>query len=481
MKKANLNNLFIYKYRYFIGYATLCLSFVAILLYSLFIAPNGLTSTEMNSAADSVGFSLENIFTSQIVNAPFKLLQKASIYFFGLNNIGIKLPAVLISIASLFFIIRLTNAWFSRGIATMASIIAITSSQFFFLSQNGSPEILYVFYPILLIYFGIKFIAAKKPALYGALFMGTLAFSLYSPLTFYILLALFITGLAHPRLRLAVKKTAKSRYALGIGAFILFLIPLLISIFGEPSILKTLLGLNQNFNMAENLKILGNDLFGFGAVHANGSIAPIISFPSLILIGIGIFFTFSERYSAKSYLLNIWAVIMLIVCILNPEFTTILFMPVFLLTVSGLQSLLQSWYTLFPLNPYARIGGLIPVVVLVGGILLVNLNNFQLNYLYSPQAVSAFNKDLELLDEKFRGENFTLITSGDESRFYDIWKKKTTNNLQITDATENTKYPIIVSNAAKDSFTVPRGYTLSEIITSSRAENADRFYIYKGK
>lgn len=486
MKKKKINDFLFYKYRYIIGYSALVISYVLLILYTLFVAPNSLTAAEMKSATDSYSFTLNNLFSPEIVNLPFKCLQKLSIMFFGLSNFSIKLPAILISGLSLFGIIKLTNAWFSKGVATFASLIAITSSQFFFLAQNGTPEILHIFYPVILLYLGASFLTAKHKQLFGFLFMSFAALSLYTPLGIYILLALLITIIAHPHLRFVLKKTKKQQLILGSFIFILLLIPLSIALTKDLISIKLLLGIPNSFNILANLSSVGNDLFSFGAGNVPGSMTPILNFASVILIGIGLFFSFSERHSSRSYMINIWTIILLTVCIINPASITILFTPIFLLTVSGLQSLLQSWYTLFPLNPYARITGLLPIIILVGGLLAVNLDNFRLSYIYSPQIMSSFNNDLELLSTgTFEYSRPILIVPEESAKFYEMWSAKraqhVTDSGVMFGASQNPGENIIVARTEKDNFKVPNDYKLKEILVSPKAENADRFYVYNKK
>ena len=241
MKKARINDLWFYKYRYQIGYCGLFISYIVIILYTILVAPRGLTASEINSAYESSQFSFANLFSADIVNAPYKLFQGLSISLFGLSTFSIKLPSLIISALALFGIIKLTNKWFSPGIATLASVIAIASSQFFFLAQNGSPEILYILYPVLILYFGATFISAKNKIPSIIAFSTLLGLSLYTPLGVYILLAMILTIFAHPHLRFLIKKTAKKQSALVFIILPLLIAPLLIAVFRDFNVAKELI------------------------------------------------------------------------------------------------------------------------------------------------------------------------------------------------------------------------------------------------
>jgi len=230
MKNLKISDFWIYKFRYQIGVGILSLSYLAIIIYTLFFAPNGLTAGEIESAKSSMNLNFSSIFSKNILDFPFRFLQKTSIDIFGLSNFAIKLPSVFISLCSIFFITKISGMWFSKRASILASIIAITSSQFFFIAQNGTSEILYIFYPILLIWSGMEFIKEPKKHQIFTL-ISILGLSFYTPLSSYITLAFLITILVHPHLRFIIKKLPNYQK---IAALILFLIitsPLLVSIF----------------------------------------------------------------------------------------------------------------------------------------------------------------------------------------------------------------------------------------------------------
>ena len=475
MKNTKINDLWFYKYRYQIGYTGLFISYLLIIFYSIFIAPRGLTINEMNSAYESSQLSLNNLFSLDIINAPYKLLQAASISILGVSLLSVKLPSVILSLFALFGIIKLTNKWFSPGIATLASVIALTSSQFFFLAQNGSPEILYVLYPILILFFGASFISSKNKIPNILIFAILLGLSLYTPLGIYVVLAMILTILAHPHLRFMIKKLQKSRSVIGFIVFVLIISPLAIAIFKDFSIVKLLLGIPETLDVFANIQNLISHLFGFSVEYSGGVISPIINLTSLILIGIGLFFTLSARYATRSYLINIWSIILIAVCIISPNSTTIIFTPILILTISGLQSLINTWYIMFPRNPYARIAGLFPIVILVVSLLLTNFDSFRLNYTYSPEILSNFSQDIEILQSS-NLDTRNMIVSKDEENFYKILETEDKVNL----SQGITGDQVIVSNKAyKEIDEIPENYKVIKILISSRDDDADRFYILK--
>ncbi len=138
---------------------------------------------------------------------------------------------------------------------------------------------------------------------------------------------------------------------------------------------------------------------------------------------------------------------------------------------AGLTSVVNYWYRLFPRNPYARIMGLIPLVVLVVALIGLGLSRYVYGYHYSPNTVPLFSNDLKLIPSS----TDELVVSDDEKPFYAaVSQYRPFKDMDV------------VSNPATDAFIVTRaanreflGYKVDRIITNGRADDADRLYVYK--
>ncbi len=62
MKKLKISDFWIYKFRYQIGIGILSLGYLAIIIYTLFITPNGLTAGEIENTKSAVNLDFSNIF-----------------------------------------------------------------------------------------------------------------------------------------------------------------------------------------------------------------------------------------------------------------------------------------------------------------------------------------------------------------------------------------------------------------------------------
>lgn len=197
---------------------------------------------------------------------------------------------------------------------------------------------------------------------------------------------------------------------------------------------------------------------------------PIFGLGTLVLMAIGYYRLYETRASAQSYLLNIWILILIPLLILNPSVTAMSLLPAILLIATGLNWLISYWYSLFPRNPYARIGGMIPIIALVFLLTASGLERYIYGYHYNPQLKSNFSEDISLLKSK----NIQLVVTPDEQSVYQViaaYEK----DLDVV--TKPTAEEVTYTKSA--AATAPEGYKLTSIITSSRANDADRFYVYK--
>ena len=367
-------------------------------------------------------------------------------------------------------ILELTKKWFAHRTAILATIIAITSSQFFFIAQDGTSNILSIIYPLLLIITGIDFFNELKRKQLVTFLLVVAFLGLYTPLNIYITIALLLTASLHPKVRLKLKQLPKKYKAVSLVILAFAFTPIAIAIYNDIDTLKAILLLPNNLNILDNSIKLINILFGSSGEYSNGVISPIINVASLILIVIGLYFILIQKYTVRSYLILIWLVVALLTCFINTSTTPVLFLPLLLLTATGLQNLIQTWYAIFPRNPYARFFGLIPISFVVVSLLVTNLNIFRQSYMYNPYIVNSFNQDLKLLLSHQNSIN-NLLVSSEEKPFYSILNSKikmldeySENNLAIT-------HKIFTEKG------IPKNYKVKKVITNNLKNDSDRFYI----
>ncbi|HET6747316.1 MAG TPA: glycosyltransferase family 39 protein [Candidatus Saccharimonadales bacterium] len=482
---TRITDYFLYRWRYLLGYGVIFVLIIALLAVAWLIVPGGLTTSEMDSTvtSSSLTFSLQTFKPEAIVNLPYHLLQHASFSLFGVSNLTIKLPSLILGLFSALGILLLLRMWFKRNVAVITTVLVITTSQFLFLTQEGTPTIVYIFWSVWLLVSALmvsrkaKWSTAWKIALFG---FGAL--SLYTPLEIYIIIALLSAMALHPHLRYIVRRLSKPRLALGIVCGLILLAPLIYTIVKEPSVGLQLLGMpTASLDILANIKMLFEQYFSFINPGGRTSITPIYGLGTCILILLGIIQLFTTKYTARGYIIIAWTLLLLPVIVINPQYVSVTFIPVVLLMAMGVSMLITRWYRLFPRNPYARIAGLIPLAVLIGGMVFSGVDRYMYGYGHIPSVASQFSRDLSLLNKQLAKKdigNTVLIVSNAEMPFYAVVAKYAAGTSVVVGGTglpDATTY--IASRAGKN----PEAGPADEIITNDMYREADRFYIYKTK
>lgn len=468
----DFTSFYIYRFRYWIGYGLISLLLIGLLVFAGLYTPGGISQQEMDAVVKSAAVVPTDIQSLAITNAPYHLLQQASINLFGVSDFSIKLPSLILGFLSAVGLILLLRRWFTPNVAVLASVIAISTGQFLFIAQNGTPGILYVLWSVWLLLLGTLIAKKAKPALlWKVLFFIVAALSLYTPLSIYAIIALGVAAILHPHLRFIIRQLSRGRLAAAFAVGFLITVPLIVGIVQTPELALSILGIPTTMpDLGANLAQLYQQYLGFATGSTTGLMTPVFGLGSLLLIAFGIYRLIKTRDSTQSYLVIIWLICLLPVIIINPNYTSVTFLPLVLLLATGLTSLFSYWYRLFPRNPYARLAGLIPLVILVSTLVFSGLERYIYGYHYDPKTVSNFSQDLSLLPDDTK----ILLVVPDQLQFYSIL------------AEHKDDFTVTVTTPDSGTFTATRetkdtlaGVTIEKIITSTASNDSDRFYVYK--
>lgn len=474
MAVVDVSQFFLYRWRYVIGYSLIALLLIAVLVYVARYIPGGLSDQEMQSVVTTDGLSWSNPLGWIIPNAPYYWLQSIIFSSFGVTIFTIKLPSLILAAVSAVGLVLLLRRWFKPNIAVLTSFIAITTGQFLFLSQQGTPSILYVFWPVALLLLGTQITRGKHlRLLWKFLFAAVAALSLYTPLSVYPLIAITLAVTLHPHLRNAVRQLSKLRIAFVVVLAAILLAPLAYSIWLSPQLGLTLLGVPSSWppDLAGNALTGLKQYFLFWQPSDTTLMTPVFGLGSVLLIGLGLYRLFRTRETTRSYLIMIWVLLLIPVLLFNPSFTSVTFLPAVLLLAAGLMSIITYWYRLFPRNPYARALGLIPLAILIVALISSGLARYIYGYHYSPSVAPLFSQDLSLLP---KGTTELVVSDGEKPFYTAVSHYHNHRDLSVVSTPETEMFT--VTQAANRDFP---GYAISRIVTNSYAESADRFYIYK--
>lgn len=488
MAKLEPSDFYFYRWRYYIGYGLVITLLMIFLLFVGQNVPGGLSQREMDSVVTSSSIGIREESTLSIVNMPYHVLQKFSLDLFGVTTIGVKLPSLILGFVTAIGAVMLLRRWFRPSVALLATLLLITTVEFLYIAQSGTPTIMYVMWSVWLLFTASQVTnkEAKSPKLWKALFFITAGLSLYSPLSFYLLLAIGSAALLHPHVRFVLRQMSFTSFALYGCLMLVLLAPLGYLISLRPELILELLGKPETWppDLLANGWTLFHRYFDFINQSTTALLTPVFDPGRLILIGLGTWQLIRTHYNARSYTIAAWLLLVTPLLLINPAYSSITFVPILIVMASGVHFLLRSWYGLFPLNPYARVVGLIPLIVLVGGLVLSSIDRYMFAYHYSPPVVSQFSKDYSLLNAQLQKtkEPVSLVVAPDELKFYTLLAKHSSvrNKTSIVvssspDQHFNATATVIVSNKAKSAYS---GQPLT-IITTNTTNDADRFYIYK--
>lgn len=465
-------SLTLYKLRYWIGYSLVGLMMIGLLATVALYSPGALSLSELESLKNTSVLNSTNLADLGIVNLPYHLLQHASLSIFGVSEISIKLPSLILGLVSAVGILLLLREWFKRNIAVISTVVAISTGQFLFLSQSGTPDIMYLFWPIWILLFA-TYVAKKKPRLMfnKIMLFIALALSLYTPLAIYTVAAITITIVLHPHLRYLLKQLNKKLLILAIFFGLLAMVPLLVAIYRNPSIVLDLLGIPTSFpNIIENITKLFNLYFGFSSSSSSEILVPVFGMGALVVMLIGFYRLYETRSATQSYLINTWILFIVPLMILNPTMTAITLAPAVLLIATGIEGIVGYWYSLFPRNPYARVGGLLPILALVFMLSASGLERYVYGYHYNPNLRANFTKDVSILDNK----KSQIVVADSETELYQtISKYEKELDLVKTPTADEVVY------TREAAVNPPAGYSIKTILTSDMSSSSDRFYVYK--
>lgn len=473
MAAKDISQFFIYRWRYIVGYIVIALLLAGLLIFAGLFVPGGISSGEVRSTVMTDSLAFSNPSTLAVPNLPYYLIQKTIFHFFGIQDFAIKVASLLIALISAVGLILLLRRWFKPNIAVLTSLIAVTTGQFLFIAQNGTPGIMYVFWPIALLLLGTQVTRAKKGKLFWKIaFAGAAALSLYTPLSIYALIAITLAVTLHPHLRDIVRRLSKLKVTYSIIVGTILFAPLLYLITLNPQLGLSLLGVPTTWppNIGENILTLLRQYFLFWEPSTTSLMTPVFGLGSILIISLGVYRLIKTRDTTRSYLIILWIVCLIPILILNPLFTSVTFIPSVLLLAAGLTSLIGYWYRLFPLNPYARIAGLVPIIILVAALTGSGLERFIYGYHYSPTTAVNFSKDLRLLPKDTKN----LVVSSDELLFFTAVAHHR-DGLVVSTTAESTEL-----TATRDArIAIPADYQVTRIITTSYTNESDRLYIYK--
>lgn len=476
VKKIIISKLFLYRYRFVIGYALLGIAFIALLLMLPLFSQTGLSQTEINSATSSYALSMDAPMNGDLVNLPYRVLQKISIMILGLTPYAIKLPSILMGLVLGLLLILLLNRWFKSNVSLLASCLVVLSTPFLFLAGSGTPLIMIVLWPTLLLWLGSKIQGEKRPKpIYSFFFAIALLLSIFTPYMIYFAVFCVMFVLVQPHLRFIVRSLPKLPLAI-VGLIVIAgLAVLTMNIINHPDTIMELL-FAKNFEISKFWNNINTGLapvFLWSSSLESVFLTPLMSMPILALALIGLFSTTKGFFASRNSIASLLLIFTLIITGFNPDAVIFFIIPAAILIAHGLKYLLEKWYGLFPENPYARIAALFPLSILFAIILLPSLLQYIYGYRYNPSVANEFYYDLPIIRKSLTNETLLVTENYD---FYKILENSSDITVVSEMPAEKPERLAVLYGMSDEA-----SYQLTGIITSPMRENSDIIYLYTEK
>lgn len=479
--RARVTDYVLYRWRYPIGYVALLFVVIAACLIA-FHTPSELRIDELSSSIASGSLSKDIMSPTTVVNLPYHVLQRASFALLGVTTFSIKLPSLILGIATSIGVFFLIRTWFRRNVAIMITALVSSTTQFLFIIQDGTPKIMFVAVAVWLLVASTHVTRNKAFGTFWKVLTGVLiAIALYMPLGVYLVAAVLTTAFFHPHIRYVMKHVPRLKLILALMFGAASVIPLVYASIIDIKVLTMLVGIPvTGIDWLSNAKTLFFDIFGFTSQSSGYMPRPLYSLGIVLLMAIGAYKVFRVRHTARSYIVLILGIIIIPFVLMNPDLSSNFYVIAIILIAYGLDDLIVTWYTLFPRNPYARIGGLIPLGVLVVGIMFSGVLRYTNNFTYTPGVLAHYSSDLTTIERTVASQKakpVTLLTSNSEFAFYALVARYD-QRIVVTTSTIGKTTELLVTKEGQNN--IPKtGWDIVHIDTSSRKDASDRVYIYK--
>lgn len=473
-RKTPIAKLFLYRHRFTIGYALLGVAYVLLLLALPFFAQEGLAESEMSSATSSYYLGKTGVFSGDVVDLPYRVLQKFSIAILGLTSYAIKLPSIIIGLCLGLLLILLLNRWFKNNVSILASCLVILSTPFLFLAGFGTPLIMLAFWPTLLLWLGSKIQGETHPKpSYVILFALAAILSLFTPFMAYFVGFCVVFVCLQPHLRFIIKSLPKVWLVLAGLLGVTAVVAIGISTYNNPDTLVRLLFM-PDFSVGKFFANIASGISLLFSWHGNSEsvfLSPLVSLPVFAMALIGLFSTTKGFFASRNSIASILIVFGLIITGFNSDAVFFLILPFAILITHGIKYLLSKWYDLFPENPYARVSALLPLTLLFGFMIIPQLLQYVYSYHYNPNLVNNYSLDLQIIRENIK--DGVLLVPEEKQDFYQILENST-DIMVVSDPSGIVEDMAVIGKWIEKS----ANYQLSQIITSPRTNNSDIIYLY---
>lgn len=488
MNMRPLTQWTLYKYRFAAAYTLLAVTVGLLFLMFPNHIPGGLAATEQRSVVTSAAVTFTALPLA-VVDLPYHILQKVSVEFLGVTPLGVRLPSLIFGSLTALCMALILRRWFKPHIALLAAVIAVTSGWLISMSRFGAPLVMVPFWTSLLILCATHVSQQSRGwKAWKILLALTAALSLYTPFMMYLFITAFLATTVQPHLRYLVRESGAFTITIGLLCFLILLVPLGWGVYHNLGVLRELAAIPAQLPdpmvFLRGLFDAFNNLLNPFNISFGETITPALSAVSGALLIMGGVRLLSDFHSVRAYVLLIWAAVLIPVIGLNPTNLTMLYVPAMLVCAIGLHLIIQYWYRLFPRNPYARLFGFIPLIVLIVSIVQLNYQRYTYGTLYSEQATNLFKPDAFMAQRYITSvpatTPLTVVVNEADKPLYQAMLPHRPSAKVIT-AAEAVSVPgtWLVAHAERPKIGATVNTPPKTLLVSDRKDNALSFWVYQ--
>lgn len=389
---ARLRTLWRFFWRRQTLYALILLFLLVVVVARLSIFPEGASETERALVVESRSLST-------IAENPLYLPYKIAAYAISFVSDSVRaLRALSIVLFSLCIVAlyRILKRWHSDTIALLATGMFATSALALSIGRYGTPIVMLFGWPLVIaLLLWVQHGTSKKVAPVTLLTIcAVLAYVPGAPYFFVLLSLLFIKKI------LSILRSL-SPLQIGLGAFLclILLLPLIISMIYDVSILKEWLLLPQAIDWSSvprNLLRIPSAFIYRAPVDPllNVGRLPILDVASGALMLIGLYTYQRNMKLERAKVILLTGLFSIILGALGATTAAILIlMPfVFIVIAAGITQLLDKWYEVFPRNPFARSFGLVLLCLVVAMSMFYQATRFFIVWPLTPETRDTYNQ-----------------------------------------------------------------------------------------
>lgn len=404
MKRSFFEQVILYDYRYLISYSLMVLVGLYGLFWRLGSLVPGLSSYEADYI-NSFSPSLSSVAHNPIF-WPHKLLTQLSVNLLGNNDLAFRLPTAFLAalaLAAFFLIIRHR---FQGRVAMVAILLLATSSWWLSASRLARPEIMIPLMMLTVVLLA-RVVYQNHSGWWLSMLAIAIGISFYVPLMPYVLL--IGAAVSYSLIRKYQAEINTRWLWLFYGLLLLSVVPLIIALFHDHSLLRVLMAWPEHMpgvgELLTNMRQTLTTVFWSGNQFTplNLGNLPFLDIFTVAMVVLGLYFLDQEVSRALTQFLIFGFLCLLVVMNLAPQpgYFVVLIPFIYTLVAAGIVMLFSQWYEIFPRNPVARMVAFIPTVLLIFSVIWYHHTRYFVAWPNSPDIITTFPPLSSALEDYF--------------------------------------------------------------------------------